>query len=80
MTIPEMLGQSGLLTFLGMGVVFSFLIILIGFMKLVEIFVRVSGLDKEVSSASQAAPAAVSSGQNQAVVAAISAAINEKQK
>lgn len=80
MTIPEMLGQSGLLTVLGMGVVFSFLIILIGVMKLLELFVRAMGLDKEETSASPAAAPAASNGQNQAIVAAISAAINEKQK
>ena len=32
MTIPEMLGQSALLTLLGMAVVFSFIIILVIFM------------------------------------------------
>ncbi len=80
MTIPEMLGQSGLLTVLGMGVVFSFLIILIGVMKLLELFVRAMGLDKEETSASPAAAPAASTGQNQAIVAAIAAAINDKQK
>ncbi len=79
MTIPEMMGQSATLTVLGMGVVFSFLIILIGFMKLVEIFVRVTGLDKEETSASPAT-APVSSGQDKAIIAAIAAAISEKQK
>ncbi len=79
MTIPEMMGQSATLTILGMGVVFSFLIILIGIMKLVEIFVRVTGLDKEETSASTAA-AAAPAGQDRAIVAAIAAAISEKQK
>lgn len=79
MTIPEMMGQSATLTVLGMGVVFSFLIILIGFMKLVEIFVRATGLDKEETSASPAA-APVIPGQDKAIIAAIAAAVNEKQK
>lgn len=80
MTIPEMISQSGMLTVLGMGVVFSFLIILIGFMKLVEILVRVSGMDKEVSSASKAAAPAAQPGNDQAIVAAIATAVKEKQK
>lgn len=79
MTIPEMMGQSATLTVLGMGVVFGFLIILIGFMKLVEILVRVTGLDKEETSASPAA-APATAGQDKAIIAAIAAAINEKQK
>lgn len=79
MTIPEMIGQSAILTVLGMGVVFGFLIILIGFMKLVEIFVRVTGLDKEETSASPAAAPAVAE-QEKAIIAAIAAAISEKQK
>lgn len=79
MTIPEMLGQSGTLTLLGMGVVFSFLIILIIFMKLVALFVKATGMDKEEEQTS-AAPSAASVGQDQAIVAAIAAAINEKQK
>ena len=79
MTIPEMMSQSGLLTVLGMGVVFSFLIILIAFMKLVEVLVRMSGLDKEEKSASGSAPAA-NRGQDSAIIAAIAAAVSEKQK
>lgn len=77
MTIPEMLGQSGMLTVLGMGVVFGFLIILILCMKLVELLVKVTGLDKEAPSASSV-PA--SSGQNTNIIAAIATAIKEKQK
>ncbi len=80
MTIPEMMSQSGILTVLGMGVVFSFLIILIFVMKLVELFVRFAGLDKETVSASPAATSAAPAGQVQAVIAAIAAAVSEKQK
>lgn len=79
MTIPEMLSQSAMLTVLGMGVVFGFLIILIGCMKLVEILVKVSGLDKEESRTSVAS-AAVPAGQHQSIIAAIAAAVSEKQK
>lgn len=79
MTIPEMMSQSGLLTVLGMGVVFAFLIILIAFMKLVEVLVRMSGLDKEEKTATSTAPA-VNRGQDTAIVAAIAAAVSEKQK
>lgn len=80
MTIPEMLSQSGMLTVLGMGVVFSFLIILIVFMKLVEILVRVSGIDQEVGNVSKSASPAASAGSDAAVVAAIASAVKEKQK
>ena len=37
MTISEMLSQSGLLTLLGMCVVFGFIIILIGCMKILQV-------------------------------------------
>ena len=63
MTIPEMLSQSGILTLLGLGVVFSFLVILVGVMKLVEILVRVTGLDKE--NETQAHSGAAANGRRQ---------------
>ncbi len=80
MTIPEMLGQSGVLTLLGMCVVFSFLIVLILFMKLTAFIVRSFGWDKEVEkdAVTQAAPAGAM--QNEQVVAAIAAALAEKNK
>jgi oxaloacetate decarboxylase gamma subunit len=80
MTIPEMLGQSGILTLLGMGVVFAFLIVLIMCMKLVEILVKIfsSGADETGQSTSGSAP--VSADQNQATIAAIAVAVNERQK
>ncbi len=80
MTIPEMISQSGMLTVLGMGVVFSFLIILIVFMKLVETLVRVTGMDQEAGNASKAASPAASAGNDTSIVAAIAAAVKEKQK
>ena len=86
MTISEMLGQSGLLTLLGMGVVFTFIIILIFCMKLLQILVHALKLDKgEVKPAAakakgsapvvQAAPKVDES----AIIAAIAACIHEKE-
>lgn len=80
MTIPEMISQSGMLTILGMGVVFSFLIILIGTMKLVEILIKLTGIDKKENTTSAVVSTTVSAGQNKAIIAAIAAAVNEKQK
>ena len=81
MTITEMLGQSGILTLLGMGVVFFFLIIMILAMNLLHAILHGLHLDKDekkddMSSAGDAAPAA---GNDAAVVAAISAAVHEKE-
>jgi oxaloacetate decarboxylase gamma subunit len=81
MTIAEMLEQSGVLTLLGMGVVFSFLIILIISVTLVGKVIRTLGLDKDAG----AAPKTVSAGPSPAartgaVTAAISAAVTEYRK
>jgi len=81
MTITEMLGQSGLLTLLGMCVVFGFIIILILCMKLLHVIVHALKLDKEEepkAKISAASPANTTS-DNAAVVAAIAAAVHEKQ-
>ncbi|MBP5284453.1 MAG: OadG family protein [Treponema sp.] len=76
MTISEMLTQSGFLTLLGMGVVFSFLIILIICMNGLRVLVHAFGLDKEEPKSDvPAAPAA----DEKAVVAAIATALHEKQ-
>ena len=77
MTIQEMLGQSAILTVLGMCVVFAFLIILIGFMNLLRIFVHAAKLDKEAPKSESAAPAPAQADQK-AVVAAIAAALHNK--
>lgn len=84
MTITEMLGQSGLLTLLGMCVVFGFIIIMILCMKFLHGIVHVLKLDKETpatkASASPAsAPAAAVKKDDGAVIAAIAAAIREKE-
>jgi oxaloacetate decarboxylase gamma subunit len=79
MTIMEMLGQSGVLTVLGMSVVFSFLIILIFAITGVGKIINALKLNKElITNTLAAAPAAsVSAG---AVTAAISAAVKEYRK
>jgi len=78
MTIMEMLGQSGVLTLLGMGVVFSFLIIMVISITLVGKVIYALGLDKDVKPAKTGASA---SGTTDAgVTAAISAAVNEYRK
>ena len=77
MTIAEMLNQSIVLTLLGMGVVFSFLIIMIGFMNILRLLVHAAGWDKEEPKAeatSSAAPAV----DQKAIVAAIATALHEK--
>ncbi len=72
-----MLSQSGILTLLGMGVVFSFLVILIICISLSSKLIRALKLDKEEeqSATGTAAPAGA---QNNAVIAAIAAAVRQK--
>jgi oxaloacetate decarboxylase gamma subunit len=76
MTIFDMLGQSGALTLLGMGVVFSFLIIMVfaitGMGKIINRAVR----EKE----SPAVSTVQSTGTDAGVTAAISAAVNQYRK
>ena len=88
MTITEMLGQSGLLTLLGMCVVFSFIIILICCMKLLQLYVHAFKLDKieatTTSSSNGTSAVAVTQtgvvqGNDLAVVVAIAAAIHDKE-
>ena len=87
MTIAEMLGQSGILTLLGMCVVFSFLIILIISMYLLHYVVHALHLDKdlekkETKSVSVAVPTAqvsVPASDTGAIIAAIAVAVREKQ-
>ncbi|MDR0623985.1 MAG: OadG family protein [Treponema sp.] len=83
MTIVEMLGQSGVLTLLGMGIVFSFLVILIVCVTLVGKLIHAAGADKDLQQPPRApaggGPAPAGAG-NGAVTAAISAAVNEYRK
>jgi oxaloacetate decarboxylase gamma subunit len=83
MTIVEMLEQSGVLTLLGMGIVFGFLVIMIITITLAGKVIHALGMDKEDAPASsggaKAVPAA-GAGNNAAVTAAISAAVNQYRK
>ncbi|MCI5606398.1 MAG: OadG family protein [Treponema sp.] len=78
MTITGMLGQSGLLTLLGMCVVFGFIIILILCMKLLQVVVHALKLDKVEQKDTTASANTTSVTDEKAVVAAIAAAIREK--
>jgi oxaloacetate decarboxylase gamma subunit len=76
-----MLGQSGVLTLLGMAVVFGFLIIMIISISLVGKLIHALGADKDVMTPPKtAAPQGGSKAGGGAVTAAISAAVNEYQK
>lgn len=79
MTIVEMLGQSGLLTLLGMCVVFGFIIILIVCMKLLQVLVHAFKLDKEPVVEAPKASVATAAKDDTAVIAAIAAAVHDKQ-
>ena len=87
MTISEMLSQSGLLTLLGMCVVFAFLIIMILGMNLLHAAIHALKLDKDAkpevkTQSAKPAPSVVSSTvntDNNAVIAAIAAAVYEKE-
>jgi oxaloacetate decarboxylase gamma subunit len=80
MTIVEMLGQSSVLTLLGMGIVFSFLIIMVICVTMVGKVIHALGADKDVMI--KPAPAGTVNAGNAAgaVTAAITAAVNEYRK
>jgi oxaloacetate decarboxylase gamma subunit len=84
MTIVEMLGQSGVLTLLGMGVVFGFLVIMVITINLAGKVVHALGLDKDTAASAvgvktgSAVPA--DTGNKAQVTAAVSAAVNEYRK
>jgi oxaloacetate decarboxylase gamma subunit len=82
MTIVEMLEQSGVLTLLGMGIVFLFLVILIICVSLAGKFIQAIEADKDLRQPVKApsdgpAPAGNANG---VVTAAISAAVTEYRK
>lgn len=79
MTILDMLQQSLYLTLLGMGVVFSFLVILIVCMILSHKVLHALKLDRDPEEKGAPAAAPASAGQDTAVVAAIATAIHDKQ-
>jgi len=86
MTIVQMLGQSGILTVLGMGVVFGFLIIMIITISLVGKVIVAAEAKKAVVTV--AAPVEANTaggvpavpGNDAHVTAAISAAVNQYRK
>jgi len=78
MTIVDMLGQSLILTGLGLAVVFTFLIIMICVMYGSSALIKALKLDKKEKE-SQKNSAAPSAQSNESVIAAIAAAIHDKQ-
>ncbi|MBQ0003311.1 MAG: OadG family protein [Treponema sp.] len=78
MTIVDMLGQSGLLTLLGMGVVFSFIIIMIICMYALHAVLHALGKDKDEPAEKPAASSQAPAADNGAVVAAIATALKNK--
>jgi oxaloacetate decarboxylase gamma subunit len=80
MTIVEMLEQSGVLTLLGMGIVFSFLIILIIAVTIAGKIIHALGLDTDTGVPVKTAGAPAAANDKAAVTAAISAAVNEYRK
>jgi oxaloacetate decarboxylase gamma subunit len=77
MTIVEMLEQSGVLTLLGMALVFSFLLILIITVTVMGKLVHALGLDKDLQAK---AAAAVPAAGGPEITAAISAAVGKYRK
>lgn len=77
MTVLEMFSQSGILTLLGMGVVFFFLIIMIFAMIALHAVIHALKWDSEPVSEQPASSPSVPAMDNGAVVAAIAAALKE---
>jgi len=82
MTIMEMLGQSGVLTVFGMGVVFSFLIVLIAAITCAGKIINAleSGKGKAAKTVAAVPSVSIVSGDADRVTAAISAALTEYRK
>jgi oxaloacetate decarboxylase gamma subunit len=80
MTIIEMLQQSGILTILGMAVVFAFLWLMIICVSLVGKLIHRMGWDKDVLQQKNEAPRNNSGTVTPQIAAAISAAVTEYQK
>jgi oxaloacetate decarboxylase gamma subunit len=73
-----MLEQSGVLSLLGMGIVFSFLVILIISVTISGKIIHALGMDKDLLTKANQAPAAAA--EQAAVTAAIGAAVTEYRK
>ena len=84
MTIIEMLGQSGVLTVLGMSVVFGFLAIMVFFISLLGKIINTKEFDDSTApvAANNTAvlPAPANNNNDAQVTAAITAAVNEHRK
>jgi oxaloacetate decarboxylase gamma subunit len=80
MTITDMLGQSGVLTLLGMGIVFGFLALLIICVSLAGKLIHALGADKDVTNPPAPAAGTRPAAAKARVTAAISAAVNEYRK
>jgi len=81
MTIVEMFGQSAILSLLGMGIVFSFLVILIIGVTLVAKLVKAMKWDGDITAPKAAyVPVSVVPSNSGAITAAITAAVNEHRK
>jgi oxaloacetate decarboxylase gamma subunit len=78
MTILEMLEQSGVLTLLGMGIVFGFLVILVISVSLMGKIIQALGAGKNEIPSSMAV--AGTTAKSTAVTAAITAAVSEYRK
>jgi oxaloacetate decarboxylase gamma subunit len=74
----DMLGQSGVLTLLGIGVVFGFLVIMIISITLAGKIIHALGWDKDVQTA--AGSTVHKTGNNSEITAAIGAAVNQYKK
>jgi oxaloacetate decarboxylase gamma subunit len=82
MTIVDMLGQSTVLTFLGMGIVFSFLILLVISVTIVGKIIHSLGAGKDTGVPPDAGTGSSGggAGKTTAVTAVITAAVNEYRK
>ncbi|MDR2499756.1 MAG: OadG family protein [Treponema sp.] len=80
MTIFKMLEQSGVLALLGMGFVFSFLIILIMVVSLTGAVIRALALDRDAQGPVKPGAVLAGSAKSAALAAAITAAITEYRK
>ena len=82
MTISEMLGQSAIITVLGISVVFSFLCIMIFFITLTGRIVTAKGAANQLvnSALASQAPQGTGSEKDPQVIAAITAGIAEYRK
>jgi oxaloacetate decarboxylase gamma subunit len=80
MTIAEMLEQSGILTLLGMGIVFGFLIILVISVTVMGKIIHALGADKDTTQPARPAAGTGGAVKATAVAAAITAAVSEFRK